>query len=133
MSNLDPDMGDRRVDDETRVDVIEGYQDTLRTVKRTLIALVAGVVLLGVGTYALDRAQSNEIQDQRRDALITACEEQNARNDNTLEQLDVLIAKIPRSDPRYERAQQSRASTGLLIDALAPKRDCEARARRFVK
>lgn len=122
-----------RTDTKTRVDIIHSYERTLRTVKRWLRILVVSTLALAAFTYYLDQDQTGEIQDQRRDTIITACQEQNARHDATLEQLDVLISKIPKSDPRHDRAQQSRASTALLIDALAPVRDCEARARKFVK
>jgi hypothetical protein len=65
---------------------------------------------------------AEQIQRQRVSVVGTSCQEQNARHDATITQLDQLIRKVPAS--RRQRARESRAGTVLLIDALVPKRDC---------
>lgn len=73
------------------------------------------------------------VQTSRRDALITTCLETNRRHDATIAALDDLIAAVP-DGPRKVRAQQSRAGTVLLIEALAPYvADCDGRATRLTK
>lgn len=100
-----------------------------------LTALIAAVSLVGSGyllasgtSDAQDLAQ--QIQRERKRNVLESCQEINRRHDNTIAALDLLIAKLPPS--RRERARQGRASTVLLIEALAPKRQCEAFARRQV-
>ena len=72
-----------------------------------------------------------EIQSQRVAAVRMSCQDQNRRHDETIATLDKLIAQVPGS--RRQRAKESRNSTVLLINALAPKRDCEAVVRAAVK
>lgn len=132
MSNLPADS-DPRVDHESRDEI----KDTLRTVKRYLGILIVATLGFAVLTVYLDRHQANEIQDQRRTTLITACAEQNARHDATILKYDTSIqaaidAGLIKGE-RLQRARESRQFTVGLINALAPVRNCEARARRFVK
>jgi predicted kinase len=76
------------------------------------------------------RSAAAGIKESRRQAVIATCREQNARHDNTLAELDRQIMELPPA--RRARAERNRVGTEALIDALAPKQDCVARARRLV-
>jgi hypothetical protein len=91
-----------------------------------LIALPALPVAAWVVSSSVSDNQrlTEAIQEQRRDSILYGCREQNARHDRTIATLDRLIAQAPAG--RRERARQGRAGTVLLIEALAPKRDCAA-------
>jgi hypothetical protein len=68
------------------------------------------------------RARDLSIQSSRRENLIRNCEESNARNRATKEQLRIVSAKRPMTTDEKRRL----AATILLIDALVPPREsCE--------
>ncbi|MEJ7784749.1 MAG: hypothetical protein WKF96_08100 [Solirubrobacteraceae bacterium] len=69
------------------------------------------------------------IQESRLDGIRRNCVDQNRRHDATVRTLDSNIAKLPPGD-RRTRAKLSRDSTVLLIDALAPRRDCDVVVQR---
>lgn len=68
------------------------------------------------------------IQAQRIEFIISGCQQQNRRHRRTVHELDVILRRAERAAPPIRRAQlrESRASTLLLIDALAPYQDCKA-------
>lgn len=76
---------------------------------------------------------AREIQRSRRDNILTACRETNRRHDHTVAVFDRLLDEAAKGASPQRRAQlaQSRTSTLLLIDALAPKRACAARVDRL--
>jgi hypothetical protein len=91
-------------------------------------ALLVALVFIFVGFHQIATARDQAV----RTALERACNEQNVRHDRTVAKLDELVVGI--SDPvRRARAEQNRAGTVALIDALAPKRQCAARARQLTK
>ena len=61
------------------------------------------------------------------------CAQQNMRHDRTIARLNALVAEIPLGSPRRARAEKGKAGTVALIDALAPKFDCDKRADQLVK
>jgi hypothetical protein len=73
---------------------------------------------------------AEQIQRERARNIRSGCAESNARNRNTKRELDRLISELPAR--RRERAQASSAGTRLLIDALAPVRDCDSLVERQV-
>lgn len=87
-----------------------------------------------VGGQVSDNTKiSEQIQQSRTDATLSSCREQNERHDRTIHTLDLLLAQaIRRSPERAVQIRQSRASTVLLINSLAPKRDCEQRVHDLV-
>jgi len=121
-----------------------------------LIPLVLLAVLAVVGAGVMAVLALYGIQDERADAIMRTCEDQNHRHDRTTATLDRLLlervlrrrvapgapaaevtyrllAELKRApSPLRMRLVVSRASTQLLIDALAPRQDCEARVQRFV-
>lgn len=110
--------------------VYETYGAELQLALGIFLLVVATVV--GVIAFQV-RGQGNEIQDQRAEATISACEEQNARNRNTIKRLRELSAVAPARGRSAEEIKAGLDGTISLINALAPVRDCEARARRFVQ
>jgi hypothetical protein len=89
------------------------------------IVAVVGLLVLGLGM----------IQASRADSIRRACVEQNERHDRTLRTLDALLTARAEgvSRARLERLKESRASTVLLIEALAPRDDCEKRVDRLTR
>lgn len=95
----------------------------INTVINVLTALgVAFMLLLIYHQQHQIKHQTTVIQDERRLSVGRACHDQNARHDNTIDRLDDLLKT---SGVNAERRAQSRANTVLLINALAPKRNCE--------
>lgn len=64
------------------------------------------------------------INDERVVNIEGGCEAQNRRHDQAVVTLDRLIAEIPPEN--QSRAVETRNFTVALIDALVPKRDCDA-------
>lgn len=79
---------------------------------------------------------AKDIQDQRRESIITGCRTQNARNEATKEALtsgsDQDIRNAPTEEAKDE-VRRRRDVTLALIDALAPADNCEEAAKRAVK
>ena len=85
---------------------------------------------------ALSRAQTAEIiaksnrnitdaiQENRVNFIRERCLNQNKRNRDTIRTLNNLLKKLPPGE-RRDRAKQNRPGTILLINALAPVRDCK--------
>lgn len=74
---------------------------------------------------------TSNIQSQRKESIRRGCEDQNARHNNTISILNSLIAKLP-PDQRA-RAQANKEFTILLINALAPKQNCNLLVKKAVK
>jgi hypothetical protein len=73
--------------------------------------------------------QGDQIQEQRREAVMRSCTEQNDRNQRTISELDRLLAV----SPRRPGAQERRDGTVALIQALVPRRDCDKLVRETVR
>lgn len=70
------------------------------------------------------------IQLQRLDGIRRGCEDQNRRHDGTIRALDDVIARVVRDAPeRKTELARARAQNVLLINALAPKQDCDRLVR----
>lgn len=105
-----------------------------RLIVVTAVCSIAITAALFVAGYAL-AARSVDIEESRRTAIEDSCVEQNERHDATITALDELLAERQQgaSKAEAERLQQSRTNTVLLIEALAPKRDCERRAEQLTE
>lgn len=92
------------------------------------LALIVAVPML-VGVWMLQNEQDERIEDinrSRAEISHTACLDQNSRHDATIDRLDELIdAAVAREPAREREIRASRASTLILIEALAPQQDCE--------
>lgn len=112
-------------------------QETKSTLA-TAFAVIAIIAALASATASAITAVSlsNQIQQQRFEAVVTNCREVNRRHDNTVRTLTILVAEARKkaSPQRAAQLKQSIASTTLLIDALAPKRaDCVAYANKITR
>lgn len=79
-------------------------------------------------------ANAHRIQASRRDSILISCRQTNERHDRTIRTLDRLLAARVATANASERRRlrESRTSTVLLIEALAPKRDCRRLADRLI-
>ena len=118
----------------------ESKKDSRRIRRIAIIAAVAVAVGFAAAGFAFylnagrtdDVAQlAQQIQDERAANTLRACRDVNQRHDDTIRALDELLKRAGRSASR-EQVERSRASTVLLIDALAPKRDCKRLVARQV-
>jgi hypothetical protein len=98
-----------------------------------VLIVAAGALGITQTQHVAHRADAlaRDIQAQRVSSIVQSCEQQNARHDATIATLDRLIRQQPAGQRR--RAERSRASTVLLIDALAPMRDCQKVLREFTR
>lgn len=95
-----------------------------------IVAFFTGVVVSSF--LIVTRQKTEDVISSRRQAVLIGCMEANARHDATIDAIDELISRIP-PGPRRERAVSGRANTVFLINALAPKRDCEAYVERLTR
>lgn len=102
--------------------------DGLRFLRRVVFSLCVAVIVLAV----LLVVALLSISSSRKEGVRLNCAQQNERHDTTIRRLDALIADIPPGSPRRIRAEEGRAGTVALIDALAPKFDCDKRADQLV-
>lgn len=75
-----------------------------------------------------------QIQNSRREGVILTCNEQNEINKETIKTLNKVLKKAKKgaSPERLAEIKASRVSTILLINALAPVKNCEKRADKLV-
>lgn len=103
----------------------------MRAALRRHQVLIRWVVTLAAIAYTVTVSLS--VQAAREYSIRLSCQEQNERHDNVIRQLDSIYADALKKATPKERAQinEGRAPTLLLIDALAPKRDCEKRVQQL--
>lgn len=96
------------------------------------IAIIAFCVLLFLIIQQQKEitGQTNAIQAERARSIRMSCEDQNRRHDSTIKTIDKLISKLP--PDRRAAAKSSRASTILIINALAPKQNCNYLVKNLV-
>lgn len=106
-------------------------QSAARHVTRVVTAIFAIAIVLNsvsaVVSLENNAARIHQLQAERVESILRACRDTNQRHDRTIRSLDELIQRLPSA--KRTRAVQSRAGTVLLINALAPHRDCETLAR----
>jgi hypothetical protein len=142
--------GERRIDEtlRTRLDQIEtGYleradenQAAIKAINEayarfvriaSLILIVIAIVVGisgGISVYLLGQntKRTQDIQNERRAAIIRECVSQNARHDRTLRQFDTEVERLrPTLNKReLSRLAGQKAANKRLIEALAPRQDC---------
>jgi Tfp pilus assembly protein PilN len=89
-------------------------------VRRSWRIASALALLLAAGSFLFSARLYSDIQQSR----IDICREGNARHDDVIATLDRLIREQP-AGAQKRRAVRNRAQTVALLEALAPKRDCE--------
>lgn len=103
----------------------------LRLIRLALVGLAVGVCVNTCGvvvSFVLNADRVDQINAERAENIRRNCEDVNARNHASRQALDKLLAqRMTQASP--ERIRQSRANTRVLIDTLAPRRDCVALAR----
>jgi hypothetical protein len=128
-----PATEERRLDSETRKRFDELREDYRRFTRKVLsaVAVVSLFVVLALGLSAYNQWRQAV---ERRNNILRSCAESNERNRETIAKLDQLLTERPGAlseDDDSER-EASRAGTVLLINALAPVRDCKRLADRSV-
>lgn len=130
---------DRRTDTETseRLDAIEkGYRRWAHSTTVILSGLFVLQFALGLLSIHLLGANDDRVKDinaNRKESVLSSCAETNSRHDATIAALDDRLqqaidsGQVPEED--LDRLRESRRFTVSLIDALAPERDCELRAK----
>lgn len=105
-----------------------------RHITRVVTAIFAIAIVLNsvsaVVSLENNAARIHQIQQERVESVLRSCRDENQRHDATIHRLDELIKRLP--PEKRTRAIQSRAGTVLLINALAPHRDCVTLARASV-
>jgi hypothetical protein len=129
----------------------------------TIVAVLTAMVALPAGAWVVATSTRENhdllqaIQAERAKNIRRSCEEQNARHDQTVDTLNRLVVQrlthrtVPASvkgaqlkvllagalrmadPPVRAQMQQSIGSTVLLIESLAPHRDCSALVAQQVK
>lgn len=92
----------------------------------SIISLSSAAGLVGFGVLLKKQGNTtDEIQQQRRSFVQSACEDQNSRHDDTSKKLiHAMNVAIKRNPARREQIRQSSQVSLGLIDALVPKKNC---------
>lgn len=92
-----------------------------------IMALSSSAGLVGFGVLLKSQRNTTEqIQQQRRDAIRGNCEDQNAKHDDTIRKLfQAMKDAIKRHPVRGKEIRQSSKASIGLIDALVPKKNCD--------
>jgi hypothetical protein len=98
------------------------------------ICLITVIVLVVVGSFIVHQQHqikhtSRDIQQERIDSVVRACVDQNQRHDDAVNALYALLRK---SGVKEARLQSAGANVVSLINALAPKHDCNAVVKKAV-
>lgn len=140
-------MPDRRenIDVRTRLEAIQvGYERWTKYTIRLLTILF--LIQLGLGLLAVYLVGQNqkrgdetrrlvaEVYDSRKQSLLITCREQNIRHDKTIATLHNIIETLK---PRLSASDRANLAAGIegnikLIDAIAPREDCDKRASRLL-
>jgi coenzyme F420-reducing hydrogenase beta subunit len=105
--------------------------DKLVVACAVLCVLCAITVAVLAATVLDTHAATQQIQDERAANIRRNCEDVNDRHDETIMRLRALVESMP-AGARRSRAEQGMAGSVALIDALAPKRDCDRLVRQQV-
>ena len=76
------------------------------------------------------KERAGEIQKQRYQFVLEACQDQNARHDLTIHRLHTLVNEL--TDGAKTNARASERSTIFLINALVPRKNCKKAAKAAV-
>lgn len=99
-----------------------------------IIGLCSAGALIGFGFLLREIGdQADAIQEQRREAILRSCTDQNARHDNSVKAFNKVAREAIKKYPnRAEQIQQSAKSNLAIIEALVPKQNCVLLAQRAV-
>lgn len=118
-------------------EIHNGYKRWAALTQFFLAILTVALFLLGGFSFYLNgenHSRIDDIQQQRKDFIDLTCREQNQRNTNTKATLKNIyeVGSQGLTESRRARRAESFAATSLLIDSLAPKRQCDELVRRTV-
>lgn len=139
-------MNERRTDIDTRTRIARiqsKYTRFARVVFWILALQFVNLLIFGLlGGWFINenRHRANEsidlskaIQDQRKESFLTSCRDQNLRNTNTIKVISDRIKVLYPDGKIPSQVQQSVNYAILLINALAPRRNCEVAAKQLTK
>lgn len=105
------------------------------------VIVVIGLLVAGYFSWHATRSANNaihrnsvlvhEVATERREAILQNCIAQNQRHDNTIAILNQTVAQYEQTHPNSKNSRQLRTSVRqnvALINALAPKQNCQALA-----
>lgn len=100
-----------------------------------IIGLFSTGSLIGFGILLKQQGHTaDEIQQQRREAIIRNCVDQNKRHDNTIEKFQQVALAAEKKDPKQRTEIQAAVKANLtIIEALVPKQDCAELVLRSVE
>jgi hypothetical protein len=88
------------------------------------IALVCTASLVGFGVLL------NQIQETRKNFIITNCTAQNLRHDKSFEQYHAATESAIKRSPQFaKQIKDGRADTENILNALVPKQNCKQLAK----
>jgi hypothetical protein len=110
----------------------------LRTIRIVLVLVACGVCMNTAGvvtTFVLNSDRVDQINQERFTNVERNCLDVNARHDRAVRTVEgILSPRLAEAGPaERERLEASRETTVQIIEALTPKRDCQAFAREQVK
>lgn len=90
------------------------------------VSLTSSAALVGFGFLLTQQSNTTrQIQDQRKEAISTACQDQNQRHDGTAYALGLAKDDAIKEHPEQKKEIEKQTQVSLgLIDALAPHQDC---------
>lgn len=125
-----PDPDDRRQDGQSR-DRIGEIAHSLKVFANRTGWYLRAFTLLFIATIVAVVLLFHQINVERHDNVLRACQADAKRYDDTVAELDERLAKLP--PEQQPQAQQSRDFTVALIERLSPKvEDCDALADKQV-
>lgn len=89
-----------------------------------IAVVVLGSLVFFTAVLATTLNEATSTAQNNEDIIKRFCLQTNVRNRETKKQLNSIIARLPEG-PAKERAKASRPGTFLLINTLAPVRDCD--------
>lgn len=116
---------EERIDDQQRAN-----EERIRHFFRRSIIAFGVIGLACTGALIGFGVLLHEIQTDRKDFIQKTCKSQNERHDNTIATLYKISKQAQKDFPkRAAEIRKSVSSNIVLIDALAPKQNCNALVR----
>lgn len=100
-----------------------------------IIGLTSAVALAGFG-YLLRKQHdtTNAIQEQRKESIFRACDDQNKRHDNSFTEFNKAAADYIKKHPKEaDQVRESVDANLAIIEALSPKQECDKVVHNSVK
>lgn len=110
-------------------------------IERHGLSLVLALLAIAIAVLTWALLQSNgltaAIQAARRETILQVCRDQNKRHDSTITELNSILdtaeVGLPPHGQRWQQIEDSRVFATLIINRLAPRKDCQAVLRAETK